>query len=163
MKIIASVVLFFVTFQLFGQQEIEPVQWMFDINQVGPKDYELIYKAKIDDPWVIYSKDTPEGGPIPTTVNYTSDNITIKDDGVESGDRKEGQDQMFEMQVIKYTSKQDYVFKQKVTVNDISKDVTGYVTYMLCNNEMCLPPRDAEFSFTIKVVNPLQSARDDNN
>ena len=156
MKTITTVFFFLFTFMLSAQQEMNPEQWQFDINQVGEKEYELIFKAKLEKGWVIYSKDTAEGGPIPASVSYTSKNVKPVGELKETGDRKQALDKMFEMEVVKFTSKEPFVIKQKVQVDDISQKVTGYVTYMLCNDTMCLPPRDAEFSFTINVTNPLQ-------
>jgi len=142
-----------------GQSEMNPVKWSFDINQTGETEYELIFKANLDSGWVVYSKDTGEGGPIPVTVNYTSGNVKPNGDLKEIGDRVSGIDKMFGTEVVKYTSKAPYIVKQSVTIADISKPVTGYVTHMVCNNKVCLPPADAEFSFEIKVnpkveVNP---------
>jgi len=145
---------------IFSHKDVDPVKWSFDINQVGEKEYELIFKADIDKPWVIYSQDISDGGPIPTSINYTSDNVIPVNKAIEIGDRKELMDEMFEMKLIKYSYKKPYYLKHKVTVNDISKPVTGYITYMVCNDKVCLPPRDADFSFTIKVINPLQKTDD---
>jgi len=156
MKIICSLFLSVFALSLSSQQNLNPASWSFDINQVGQNDYELLFKADIDENWVIYSMDTPDGGPIPTSINYTSDNVDSQDKAKEMGERKVTMDQMFDMKVIKYSSKQPYILKQKVTVTDTSKPITGYVSYMMCNNEVCLPPRDADFSFTIKTTNPLQ-------
>lgn len=153
MRILSSFLFVLMAAGLLGQQDLKPEEWSFDINQVGEKEYELIYMANLEKPWVIYSVDTPEGGPIGTQVTYTSNNVKPNGKIKESGDRKEGMDPMFDMEVIKYTSAKNYVLKQSVTLEDNSKPITGYVSYMLCNNEMCLPPRDAEFSFTVKTIN----------
>lgn len=136
-------------------QDLNPASWSFDINQVGPNDYQLFFQADLEKGWNIYSQSGTGDGPIPTSITYTSNNVSYDGLAQESGDKKEGMDEMFGMEVIKYGSKEAFRMKHKVKVNDISKPVTGYVTYMLCNDSMCLPPRDAEFSFTIKVVNPL--------
>ena len=154
MRILSAVCLFF-TLSLLSTQEMDPIEWLFDINQVGPDTYELFFQAKLEEGWNIYSQEIAEDGPIATSINFTSDNVKPEAIGSESGDKKEGMDEMFGMEVIKYSSKEPFRMKQKVTVSDISKPVTGYVTYMLCNDTMCLPPKDTEFSFTIKVLNPL--------
>ena len=155
MKSFFQLILICFSISLFGQNKLEPVKWSFDINQVGQTDYELFYMANIKKNWSIYSKDTDAGGPIPVSVTYTSKNVKLIGDSKESGLRKEGMDDLFEMNVIKYQSSKPYTLKQKVTVTDISIPVKGYVTYMACDNEKCLPPTDVDFSFTINVVNPL--------
>lgn len=136
-------------------QESEPIKWSFDINQIGPDDYQILFQADLEQGWNIYSQDLADDGPIPTSISYTSDNVEYESIAIETGDKKEGMDEMFGMNLIKYSSKEPFRMKHKVKVTDISKPVTGYVTYMMCNDKMCLPPKDVEFSFTIKVVNPL--------
>ncbi len=161
MKAFLSIIFCIVSIGLFAQQDREPIKWSFDINQVGPTEYELMYRADLDAPWVIYSKDTGKGGPIATSVSFTSDNVKPVDEGIESGERKEGMDELFGINVIKYSYKQAYILKQRVDVNDISKPITGYVTYMVCNNKVCIPPTDANFSFKINVLyNSLEKSSD---
>lgn len=153
MRILLTISLFF-TLSVLSAQEIDPIEWFFDINQVGPDKYELFFQAKLEEGWNIYSQEIAEGGPIATSINYTSSNVKSEGIASESGDKKEGMDEMFGMEVIKYSSKEPFRMKHKVTVSDINKPLTGYVTYMLCNDKMCLPPKDTEFSFTIKVLSP---------
>ena len=42
------------------------------------------------------------------------------------------------------------VFRQKVTVSQSPVTVTGYVTFMSCDDKQCLPPRDVEFALELK-------------
>ena len=159
MKSFLIVVLSLVCSLCFSQSDVEPAKWSFDLNQVGPADYELIFRADIEKPWVIYAQDVPEDGPIPTSITYTSDNIEVLEKARESGDGKEEMDQMFEMTVKKFSHKEPYYLKQKIRLKDRSVPITGYVTYMSCNDEVCLPPRDVDFSFTIRVVNSLDAPK----
>ena len=69
MKLISFITLLLLSSLSYGQI-LEPVKWTFDSNQVGPDEYDLIYKAQIDAPWKVYSQFTSEGGPVPTTITY---------------------------------------------------------------------------------------------
>ncbi|NLD63038.1 MAG: DUF255 domain-containing protein, partial [Bacteroidales bacterium] len=40
-------------------------------------------------------------------------------------------------------------FRQKITVKELPVTVTGYVTFMSCDDSQCLPPRDVEFTVAI--------------
>ncbi|NLE35273.1 MAG: DUF255 domain-containing protein, partial [Bacteroidales bacterium] len=40
-------------------------------------------------------------------------------------------------------------FRQKITVKELPVTVTGYVTFMSCDDSQCLPPRDVEFTVNI--------------
>jgi hypothetical protein len=53
----------------FGQIE-NPVEWNMNATKVSDGEYDLIYKAKIDDGWFVYSQYLEsDEGPIPTTLN----------------------------------------------------------------------------------------------
>ncbi|NNE15948.1 MAG: hypothetical protein HKO66_15615 [Saprospiraceae bacterium] len=157
MKTFYCSLLLLIAFSGFAQnKDLNPISWSFDSNQVGPDDYELIYKANFKSPWVVYSMYTGDDGPVPTSITYTSKNVNVIGDAKEKGKRVEKMDEMFGVNVIKYEADEVYVIKQKVKITDISKPVSGYVTFMTCNNEICLPPKDVPFSFTFKV-NGLQS------
>ncbi|MEZ4987128.1 MAG: cytochrome c biogenesis protein CcdA [Saprospiraceae bacterium] len=41
------------------------------------------------------------------------------------------------------------VFTQKVKVTDFSQPIKGYLEFMTCDDEKCLPPTEVDFSFTL--------------
>ena len=47
--------------------------------------------------------------------------------------------------------KENATFKQKMKVST-STSVKGVITYMTCNDTMCLPPKDVEFVITINKL-----------
>lgn len=151
MRLISFLSLLLISSFSFGQI-LEPVKWTFDSNQVGPDEYDLIFKAKIDDPWKVYSQFTSEGGPVPTSITYENNNCEKLGDGEEIGDKKQGFDKMFDTEVIAFTSKKDFFIKHRVRILDSSKPIRGYLTYMTCNDETCLPPTDVDFKFTFKTI-----------
>ncbi len=143
---------FFLCYSIIAHtQLLEPVKWRFDSNQTGPDTYDLFFIADIDKEWKVYSQFTGDDGPVPTSINYESGNVEKKGDGTETGDKKEGYDKMFDTNVIAFTGKKPFMIKQTVKITDVSKPVRGYLTYMTCNNETCLPPTDVDFKFTFKV------------
>ena len=44
-----------VLLNFFSQAQENPVHWKFEAKKLSDCDYELIFKAKIDEPWHIYS------------------------------------------------------------------------------------------------------------
>lgn len=130
-------------------QIFKPVKWSFSQEKISDKEYYLVFSAKIDKGWTIYSQFTADDGPIPTTITFEeSTGIELVGKASESGKKKEGMDALFGVNVIKFLADKPFVMKQKVKVKDASKKVTGYVTYMACDDEKCLPPTDEEFSFS---------------
>jgi thiol:disulfide interchange protein len=140
----------FLMLQNVTGQILKPVKWTFEINQLTNNEYELIYKASIQKGWSVYSQYTSDDGPVPTSVTYeSSEGITLVGKATESGTKKEGIDSYFGVNVIKYLADKPYVITQKIKVRDPSKPIIGYVNYMACDHEKCLPPTDVDFEFKI--------------
>ena len=128
---------------------LNPVVWDFAIQKISDSDFELIYTAKIDEGWTIYSQFTNDDGPVPTSVNYeTEEGFTLSGTSSESGHKKEGFDKIFDVDVIKFLGDEDFVIQQKISVTDPEVSISGWVNYMACDDEKCLTPTDAEFQFT---------------
>ncbi|MFZ1750274.1 MAG: cytochrome c biogenesis protein CcdA, partial [Saprospiraceae bacterium] len=131
-------------------QIFNPVKWKYEIQKTGEKEYKLRFIAQVDKGWTVYSQYTADDGPVPTSVNYESkEGIKLVGKATESGYKKEGMDPFFGVNVIKFTAEKPFIIEQKIKVTDASKPITGYVNYMACDNEKCLPPTDDEFSFKI--------------
>jgi thiol:disulfide interchange protein DsbD len=131
---------------LLSAQNFDPVKWDYRIEQISQDEFDIIFKAEIEDGWTVYSMYIEEGGPVPTSIWYESEGVVEnKGDAVETGHRKEGMDPIFEMKVIKFLDDEDYQVRQRVKVLDPSKKLTGYLTYMTCDDERCLPPTDVDF------------------
>lgn len=134
-----------------GQGKIlNPVKWRFEIEKVSGNDYKLKYIAKVDKGWTVYSQYTADDGPVPTSINYDEiSGIELIGKTTESGSKKEGMDPFFGVNVIKFTADKPFVIEQKIKVINASKPIVGYVNFMACDNEKCLPPTDAEFTLRI--------------
>jgi thiol:disulfide interchange protein DsbD len=146
-------ILFFALSGVAVQAQIfNPVKWKFEIEKLSEKEYKLKYIAKVDKGWTVYSQYTSDEGPVPTSVNYEKlDGIQLVGKAMEYGSKKEGMDPLFEVNVIKFLSDKPFIIEQKIKVKDPSKPITGYVNYMACDSEKCLPPTDADFSFKIPL------------
>lgn len=131
-------------------QILEPVKWEMSSRHLQNDEYELVFTAKMDDNWSIYSQHTSDEGPVPTSFNFEAgDHYTRVGEVIESGGKKkEGLDPLFDVNVIKFV-KGPVLFTQKVKVSDISKPITGYLEFMTCDDERCLPPTEVDFSFTL--------------
>ncbi len=131
-------------------QILTPVKWKFEIEKITDTEYNLKYTATIDKGWTVYSQFTAEDGPVPTTINFEEmTGITLLGKATEKGAKKEGMDAFFGVNVIKFKSDKPFVIEQKIKVKDPSKPIKGYVNFMACDNEKCLPPSDVDFSFNI--------------
>ena len=145
---ISIVVLIFAFFNSKAQLE-NPVVWTYTAKKINSKQYELHMTANIQPNWHIYSQDAGEG-PEPTSFSF-SKNPLVKFDGkiAEIGKLEKAFDPNFNSTLKFYNNKVDFV--QKVSLKSIASTVIkGTLTFMVCNDRKCLPPKDVPFSIKIQ-------------
>lgn len=125
-----------------------PVQWSYSAKKIADKTYELHITANLEGKWHIYAQDAGEG-PVPTEFSFTT-NPLVKMDGKvrEVGKLEKSYDPNFKSVLKYYGSKVDFVQKVKLKSNATTV-VAGTVTYMVCNDKKCLPPKDVPFSVKV--------------
>jgi len=128
-------------------QIIEPIKWTTESKKDG-KDVELIFKASIDDGWHLYDTYLPEGGPIATSIVYEDSTLfDFVGDLVKEPLPEEHFDNTFQLTLRYFTH--EVVLKQKIKLkSDKPVKISGFVLFMGCNDETCLPPNETEFSFS---------------
>jgi len=139
-----------------------PVKWDMSYNQVSAQEFDLVFTATINSGWYVYSQFLDDGGPIPTSFNFEKgDHFQLVGKAKEeSANKKAGHDAIFDMQVVKYAKK--VTFTQRVKASDLKKPIVGYLTFMTCDDEQCLPPTDIDYSFELKsTMNATQKAAPD--
>ncbi len=144
-QLIAFIGLFLFSFQSFSQV-FDPVQWTFESSQDG-NEVQIVFKATIEEGWHMYDTDLPNGGPIPTSVNFVdSTNIESVGEIQKVTEPIISFDSAFGMDLAYY--EEDAEFTLLIQLNtDEPVVLEGYVEFMCCNDEMCLPPTEADFSF----------------
>lgn len=147
-----SLVFFSLLLSLSGfAQMLEPVKWSTEYKQVSDTEYDLIFTAKIDNGWGIYSQFLDsDDGPVATEFTYeTGSHFEKQGKTEESGNRKKEYDPIFEMDVVKFTK--TGIFTQRVKLLEPGKPITGYLTFMTCDDTRCLPPTDVDFEFLLEA------------
>jgi len=140
--------LFFFSFSGFSQIK-SPVKWSYSVNQINSNTAELVFTAKIDKGWHLYSQYMEEGGPIVTSFVFNKTKA-YKLDGKTTEPKPNAEyDEMFKM-TVKYFNNQA-IFKQKIKILS-NKDFTvkGNFEYMVCNDGSCIPFQDNPFEFKVK-------------
>ena len=134
---------------IIGDQILEPVTWEFETVKISETEYDLIFTANIDYKWSVYSQYIDGFGPIPTSFEFDKNtNVELIGDVVEDQTNKvTEQDPVFEMIVSKFYSKAK--FTQKVNVIADASPISGYLTFMTCDDTRCLPPTDIDFLFEL--------------
>jgi hypothetical protein len=132
MRILALFLFLFVNGLLFSQ---EKVNWMAHYNE-NSKNIEIV--AEILEGWHLYSQNiNPEIGPIPTQFKFDkNDSIVLIGKTIEPTSIKKF-DENFEATLDFFEGKT--VFTQKIELKASTK-LELSVTFMVCNETMCLPP-----------------------
>jgi len=126
----------------FGQNDLlNPVSWTAEMNEEGTA---IELTAEMEPSWVVYSQHTSPEGPIPLSIKFTDLNGAVLDGDVEElSELIEAYSKMFEVDVKKF--KGIAKFRQKLSAPVPGQTIKGTVTFMTCNDKMCLPPTTIPF------------------
>ncbi len=126
-------------------QMADPVHFSSELKMLEGNEAEIIFTATIDPGWHVYSTDIGDDGP--TRATFHADRL----EGAElvgqlkpRGKVKEEFDPMFEMSLRFFELKGAFV--QKIRFTKPKYDISGYLEYGTCNDQMCMPPSTVEFS-----------------
>ena len=148
-KILSLLLISFTLITGLKAQIYDPVKWNTSVEKVSDSTYNLVTKATIESGWHLYSQNVPDGGPIPTTFLYkTNEHFELLENTTEPNGI-EVDDPVFEMR-IKYFE-HEATFKQLIKINNPDLTViNGEVEFMVCDDKNCLPPTIQELEFKIK-------------
>lgn len=138
-KLLFTLVILFTLFTVKAQI-LNPVQFNYTLVKKGNDLYEVHVRAMIEPKWHIYSVKNPEGGAQATEIKINDAKTvgSIK----EIGKLKTVFEKEFKVNQKYFENTVDFVVMAKLKKAD---KVTGTITYMLCNDKQCLPPKDVEF------------------
>ncbi len=131
-------------------QVLEPVKWEFRIEKSDAQTYSIIGIAKIDKGWHLYSQFLPEGNiSIPTSFSFE------QEEGVEYIGKVEENSKVIEQndpiaEVPTRYFADEAIFVQKAIITNQNAVIKGFVEFMACNDEQCIPPAEHEFELKIQ-------------
>lgn len=139
-------ILFTLLFSLTAMAQQNPVHFSVQQKQVSPTEVEVIFTAKIDQGWHVYSTNLPADGPTSATLHLDkSEGVTPVGKLTARGKELNVYDKTFEMKLRYFENSVGFVQRYKITAKTYS--IKGYLEYGACNDEMCLPPTQVEFNF----------------
>ncbi len=142
MKIFILLLLILTNGFIFSQEKVD---WSVQYNK-SESNVDII--ANIASGWHLYSQHiNTEIGPIPTQFSFSENKyIELIGETVE-GTPIEKFDENFEAKLAFFEGKS--VFKQKINLK-ASSVLELRVTFMVCNDIMCLPPIEKQLSIELK-------------
>jgi len=146
MKKLITLLLFLTSFTGVSQI-LNPVKWEFGTQKISNTEYDLIFVAKMDHHWALYSQFVEEGGPLPTVFSFeSSPDFDLIETVTESESNKVTQhDPVFDMVVSKYYDKA--IFKQRISVKSPEFSLNGNIDFMTCDDTKCTYKPDNPFIF----------------
>lgn len=133
---------------LVSAQILKPVKWSFNQQETAPGTIELQFTATIDHGWHLYDMNLPEDGPVSTSFTFeTLEGASLNGPVKATTQPISAYDKTFGMTLKWFEGKA--VFTQRLTITNPSRfTASGYVRYMVCDDNQCLAPTNEPFSFT---------------
>jgi hypothetical protein len=124
------------------------VKWSATATKIKNNEYKLELKAQIQDGYYIYSQFLEnDNGPVRTGFSIEQTEIEAQK-ATETGKKKEGFDDIFGMNLIKYSH--EMVITQIISSKKTLTTLSGFIDFMTCNNELCYPPASVYYTADIK-------------
>jgi len=150
---ILSAALLLICFSLNTPAQVfNPVSWKFSQKQVNDTQIALSLEATIQKGWHLYSQNIPPNGPVPTAFTFTPSAADYSLTGnVTEGIPISKYEKAFSMELKYFENSAS--FTQLINVHSKTGfTLKGNVYSMTCNDSMCLPPKQVNFSFSIPAT-----------
>lgn len=133
----------------FAQESLDKSKWRFEAKKKNGNQYDLIFHLSLPKGWHIFSLNPGGDGSLiaPSFAFDTSSSLKLIGKVTEKGDLITEKMEGITGRVRMYEGSVDYIQHATYTGNG---QITGMLTYQICNDKMCLPPKDKSFVFEIE-------------
>lgn len=126
-------------------QILNPVSFEYTVVKKNNSIAEVRIKAMIQPKWHLYSVKNPDGGAQPTEIKF--DNVNTVGSIKEDGKLKTVFEKEFKVNQKYFENTVSFV--QLIKLKPGNNKISGTITYMVCNDRQCLPPKEVEFKIKI--------------
>ena len=135
-------------FSLLAQSN-KQVKWAFSSKKITDNTYEVHMTATINGNFHMYAQNVGVEGPLPTAFVFTKNPLLQLDGKVkETGKLVKKYESTWSGNVNYYEKTVNFI--QTVKVRGTAKtNIAGKVEFMVCDDKLCLPPAEVEFSVNI--------------
>lgn len=125
------------------------VKWTFASKKIADKKYEISMTANINGDFHLYAINAGVEGPVPTTISFSPNPlITQQGKPTEKGKKITKFEAAWEGKVNYF--EKTVTFTQVINTKTTAKtNLNGKITFMVCNDEVCLPPSEVPFKIAI--------------
>ena len=145
MKKISTTLLLLIIAVFCHAQMVEPVKFSAQLKTNGTADAEIVFTAKIDDGWHVYSTNLGQSGPIEASFSATkTDGIQLVGKLTPRGKEINKYDNMFGMTVRYFEHAATFVQKVRFTKEQYHLECA--LEYGACSDQTCMPPAEVTLS-----------------
>lgn len=121
-----------------NSQDIEPVEWQYDVNKINDTEYNISFSASILEGWKLYSQFSPDEGALPTSFNFISNTSDFEADELfNEDDYIVGFDNVFKMDLYYYENEANFNQNVKLLDEDLNQ-IKVEIDYSSCDDELCI-------------------------
>ncbi len=121
-----------------NSQDIEPVEWQYDVNKINDTEYNISFSASILEGWKLYSQFSPDEGALPTSFSFISNSSDFEANELfNEDDYIVGFDNVFKMDLYYYENEANFNQNVKLLDEDLNQ-IKVEIDYSSCDDELCI-------------------------
>ena len=132
--------IFFSLISIFSlnSQDIEPVEWQYDVNKINDTEYNISFSASILEGWKLYSQFSPDEGALPTSFSFINNDSDFEADKLfNEDDYIVGFDNVFKMNLYYFENEANFNQNVKLFDEDLNQ-IKVEIDYSSCDDELCI-------------------------
>jgi len=128
----------FISFFSLNAQDIEPVEWQYDVNKINDTEYNISFSASILEGWKLYSQFSPNEGALPTSFSFINNISDFEASELfNEDDYIVGFDNVFKMDLYYYENEANFNQNVKLLDKDLNQ-IKVEIDYSSCDDELCI-------------------------
>ena len=149
----------FISIFTLNAQDIEPVEWEYDVNKINDTEYNISFSASILDGWKLYSQFSPNEGALPTSFRFINNISDFEADELfNEDDYIVGFDNVFKMDLFYYENEANFNQNVKLLDEDLNQ-IKVEIDYSSCDDELCIFRNE---TFNVVFDNSIITTESDN-
>lgn len=150
MTMLRILTLLLIGFSSLQAQMYDPVDWSYSVKRISDTEADLQMTAIMDKGWHVYSVTIPESSPvIGTSVIFTESPAYKLMGKLKEPTPIEEYDPNFD-EVLKWHKEKVTISQRVKILSEKDFTVKGELTFMTCNESMCLPPEYIDVEWKVK-------------
>ncbi|MDC3040658.1 thioredoxin family protein [Flavobacteriaceae bacterium] len=149
----------FISIFTLNAQDIEPVEWEYNVNKINDTEYNISFSASILDGWKLYSQFSPDEGALPTSFRFINNISDFEADELfNEDDYIVGFDNVFKMDLFYYENDANFNQNIKLLDKDLNQ-IKVEIDYSSCDDELCIFRNE---TFNVVFDNSIITTESDN-